>query len=189
MADVVDIIKTIYKELYNVKFLHAGYGTPRPSSISDNINLQPDTDTVITFNNYNIGYSLFNDTLVVFIRCADQSPPVPYVKFAEPARLRFLLNVSNDFLNKTVVDPVGAAQVYQFSNQTNVGSGGFISMHVTGVNADDLKTVALVNPDESCFGVIDVFTSGAINSAYELFSDANETLIDPAYSIRFISKI
>ncbi len=189
MADVVDVIKTIYKELYNVKFLHAGYGAPRPNSISDNINLQPDADTVITFNNYNIGYSLFNDTLVVFMRCADQTPSVPYVKFAEPVRLRFLLNVSNDFLNKTVVDPVGATQVYQFSNQINVGSGGFISMHVEGVNADDLKTVAAVNADEKSFGVIDVFTSGAINHAYDLFSDANETLIDPDYSIRFISKI
>ena len=189
MADVVDVVKTIYKELYNVKFLHAGYGAPRPDSISDNINLQPDATTVITFNNYNIDYILFNDTLVVFIRCADQSPPVPYVKFANPVRLRFLLNVSTDFLNKTVVDPVGATQVYQFSNQINVGSGGFISMHVEGVNSDDLKTVAAVNADEKCFGVIDIFSSGAINNAYELFSDANETLIDPAFSIRFISKI
>lgn len=189
MAGVVDVIKNIYKELYHVKFLHAAYGSPRPDSISDNINLQPDADTGITFNNYHIGYSLFNDTLVVFIRCADQSPPVPYVKFANPVRLRFLLNVSNDFLNKTVVDPVGATQGYQFSNKTNVGSGGFLSMHVEGVNSDDLKPVSLIDADEKCFGVIDIYSNGAINNAYELFSDANETLIDPAYSIRFISKI
>lgn len=189
MADVADIIKTIYKELYNVKFLHTGYGVPRPNSISDNINLQPDADTVITFNNYNIDYSLFNDSLVVFIRCADQSPPVPYVKFANPVRLRFLLNVSNDFLNKTLADAVGATQVYQFSNQTNAGAGGFISMHTEGVNSDDLKTTTEVNADEKCFGVIDIYSSGAINNAYELFSGTDTKLNNPNYSIRFISKI
>lgn len=189
MADVADTIITIYKELYHVKFLHAGYGAPRPDSIFENITLQPDADTVITFNNYNIDYRLFNDTLVVFIRCANQSPAVPYVRFADTFRLRFLLNVSNDFLNKTVVDPVGSAQLYQFSNQTNAGSGGFISMHTGGVNSDDLKTVAVVNADEKCFGVIDVYSSGAINNSYDLFSNANETLNDPGYSIRFISKI
>lgn len=189
MAEVVDIIKIIYKELFSVKILHAGYGTPRPDSISESINLKPDTNTKKIFKNYNMGYSFFNETLIVFIRCADQSPPVPYIKFAGTFRLRFLLNVSGNFLNKTTIDPVGATQVYQFSNKTNVGSGGFISMHVEGVNNDDLKTVALINADEKSFGVIDVYTSGAINSAYELFSGTDENLIDPAYSIRFISKI
>lgn len=189
MADVVDIIKIIYKELFTVRFLHSGYGTPRPGSISDSINLQPDASTKIIFRNYSIGYSFFNDTLVVFMRCADQLPAVPYTRFAENFRIRFLLNVSGDFLNKTVADPVGAAQVYQFSNQTNVGSGGFISMHTEGVNSDDLKTLASVNPGENCFGVIDIYSSAAINNAYELFSGTNENLNNPGYSIRFISKI
>ncbi|MGN6531240.1 MAG: hypothetical protein ACTHK0_05765, partial [Ginsengibacter sp.] len=58
-----------------------------------------------------------------------------------------------------------------------------------GVNSDDLKTVGVVNPDEHCFGVIDIYSSGAINSAYDLFSGASENLNDPGYSIRFISKI
>ena len=189
MAEVVDIIKIIYKELFSVKILHAGYGTPRPDSISESINLQPDTNTKKIFKNYNMGYSFFNDTLVVFMRCADQLPVVPYVKFAENFRIRFLLNVSGDFLNRTVADAVGATQVYQFSNQTNVGSGGFISMHSEGVNSDDLKTTAVVNADEKCFGVIDIYSSGAINNAYELFSGTDESLNNPNYSIRFISKI
>lgn len=189
MADVVDIIKIIYKELFTVKVLHTGYGTPRPDSVSDNINVKPDGNTKIIFSNYSIDYSFFNDTLVVFMRCADQSPAVPYSKFGENFRIRFLLNVSGDFLNKTVADPVGAAQVYQFSNQTNVGLGGFISMHTEGVNSDDLKTVASVNPGENCFGVIDIYSSGAVNNSYELFSGADENLNSPGYSIRFISKI
>ena len=189
MADVVDIIKIIYKELFTVRLLHTGYGTPRPDSIADNITLHPDASTKIIFSNYSIGYSFFNDTLVVFMRCADQSPVVPYIKFAENFRIRFLLNVSDDFLKKTVADPVGATQVYQFSNQANAGSGGFISMHTTGVNSDDLKTATLINADENCFGVIDIYSSAAINSAYELFSGANDHLNSPAYSLQFISKI
>lgn len=189
MATVVDTIKTIYKELYKVKFVHTGYGSPRPNSISDDLTVQPDADTRVIFNNHNIGYHFFNDTLVVFIRCADQTPPVPYLKLAQPLRLRFLLNVSNNFLNKTVVDPVGSVHVYQFSNQVNAGTGGVISMHTQGVNSDDLKTVSVVNPDENCFAVIDIYSSGAINSAYDLFSGASENLNDPGYSIPFISKI
>ena len=189
MADVVDIIKIIYKELFTVKLLHTGYGAPRPGSISDSINLKPDAETKIIFSNYSIGYSFFNDTLVVFMRCADQSPVVPYIKFAENVRLRFLLNVSGDFLNKTVADPVGAIHIYQFSNQINAGSGGFISMHAGGVNIDDLKAAAAVNADENCFGVIDIYSSAAINNAYELFSGSNDNLNNPNYSIQFISKI
>jgi hypothetical protein len=62
-------------------------------------------------------------------------------------------------------------------------------MHTGGVNGDDLKTVAAVNADENCFGVIDIYNSGEVNNSYDLFSGVNENLNNPAYSIRFISKI
>ena len=64
MATVVDMIRTIYKELYKVKFVHTGYGSPRPNSISDDLTVQPDADTRVIFNNHNIVYHFFNDTLV-----------------------------------------------------------------------------------------------------------------------------
>lgn len=189
MADVIDIVKIIYKELFTVKFLHTGYGAPRPNSISDSIQLQPDTATKSIFNNHSIGYSFFNDTLVVFIRCTGQTPLVPYVKFAENFKIRFLFIVSDDFLKKTVVDAVGVTQFYQFSNQINIGSGGFISMHLEGVNKDDLKSAALVEVSENCLGVIDIYSNGAKDHTYEIFSGPNENLNNPGYSIRFISKI
>jgi hypothetical protein len=124
MADIVDIIKTIYKELFTVKFLHSGYGFPRPGSISDSLNIHPDADTDIIFNNYSIGYSFFNDTLVVFMRCVDQSPSSPFTKFSGDVRLRFLINASSDFLNKTVVNAVEPNKYINFPTGLILGLAG-----------------------------------------------------------------
>src|SRR5450432_3239991 len=115
-----DIIKTIYEELFTLKFLHSGYGDPRPDFIADNIILEPDGQTKIFFSNYNLLYRFFNDTLICFMRCADALPRVPYIKLSGDVRMRFFMNASSDFFNKTVVDVAGAQQVYQFTNQVNI---------------------------------------------------------------------
>ena len=192
MAVQKDIISPIYKELFTVKFLHAGYGVARKSLIAEDIHVGPDAATKELFTNHNLGYRFFNDTLVCFIRTELLSPPglVPFIKFTSPFVIRFLINVSSGFLSKTNVVVTGSQQVYQFNNQVNAGTGGFICMHIVGVNNDDLKSVAVVKPDNPCFGVIDISSTAAVNSTYEIFTGGPiQELKSPAYSIQLISKI
>lgn len=192
-----DIIKTTYKELFTVKFQHSGYGLSRQNFIADSIRVEPDEATAELFADHSIGYRLFNDMLICFIRTQPLAPPAadpkaPYIKFSGNALMRFLVNVSSDFLDKTNVAAAGAKQVYQFTNQLNAGTGGFISVHTDtiGVNDDDLKNVTLVKPGSACFAVIDIFNSGAINNSYELFtSSVTQQLRSPAFTIPFKSKI
>ena len=42
--------------------------------------------------------------------------------------------------------------------------------NTTEVGNSDLKNVSVVEPGESCLGVIDVFSSNAMNGNYELFT-------------------
>lgn len=189
MTEPADIVRTISRTLFSVRFLHTGYGLPRPEIISEYIWLEPDEDTKNVFKNYSIGYRFFNDLLVVFMRCSNLVPTTPFLKITEEVRLRFYLQVSADFLNKTQVQAVGAAQLYQFSNKVNIATGGFISKHTEGVNDDDLIAVDLAAPGKTCFGVLDVFNTGAVNSTYDLFSGVQQTFNSPGYSIRFISQI
>ena len=189
MAELADIVKIINRPLFSLRFLHAGFGLPRPGNISDSMRLDPDEATQKIFNNYHIGYRFLNDMLVVFIRCSNPVPTTPLLKLSGAIRLRFYLQVSTEFLNKTEVQSVGATQLYHFSNRENIGTGGFISRHTEGVNDDDLELVVMAEAEETCFGVIDVYNTGAVNTSYDLFSGAEQTLNSPGYSIRFISKI
>jgi hypothetical protein len=190
-----DIISPIYKELFTVKFLHAGYGAARKSLLAEDMHVEPDAATKEIFANHNLGYRFFNDTLICFIRTELLSPPspspkVPFIKFTSPIVIRFLINVSSGFLSKTNVVVTGSQQVYQFNNQVNAGTGGFICMHIAGVDNDDLKSAAVVKPDNPCFGVIDISSTGAVNSTYEIFTGGPiQELKSPAYSIQLISKI
>ena len=194
-----DIIRTTYKELFTLKFLHSGYGFSQKNSIADSIYLEPDEATRNLFINHSIGYRFFTDTLICFIRTVKTellSPPgiathVPYIKFSGNVLIRFLMNASTGFLDKTEVAATGAKQVYGFTNQVNTGTGGFISSHtdITGVNDDDLKNIAVVKPDKTCFAVIDIFNIGAVNSNYDLFNEnVTQQLKSPAYAIPFKSK-
>lgn len=189
MAGGIDIIRSIYQELFTVTLLHDGYGTPRPGFIGGDLRIDPDDETIFLFKNYDISYRFFTNTLVCFMRCADALPRVPFTPFTTPVRMRFFINANSVFLSKTVVEPVGVQQLYQFTNQVNVGTGGFISMNVAGANNDDLRAIAAVQPAKNCFGVIDIHTTGAVNTGYDLFTGINQTLQSPAYSIRFISNI
>ena len=195
MAVQKDIISLLYKELFTVKFLHSGYGAARKSLIAEDIHVEPDTTTKKIFTNHYLDYRFFNDTLVCFIRTeagllSPPNPKVPFIKFTSPIVIRFLINVSSGFLSKTNVVVTGSQQVYQFNNQVNAGTGGFICMHIAGVDNDDLKSAAVVKPDNPCFGVIDISSTGAVNSTYEIFTGGPiQELKSPAYSIQLISKI
>ena len=189
-----DIIDLLCKELFTVKFLHNGYGPLRKNFIAEDIAIEPDEATSKLFVNHYLGYRFIGDTLICFARIEPLlSPPVPaspYIKFTGAFRIRFLLKASSSFLGKTIVAAVGAKQVYQFSNQANAATGGFICMHTTGVNNDDLKNADTINPGKPCFAVIDVSSSGAVNGSYEIFTGGPaQQLTSPAYSIQFISMI
>jgi hypothetical protein len=192
-----DIIKTTYKELFTVRFQHSGYGLSRQKFIADSIYIVPDGKTSKLFADHTMGYRLYNDVLICYIRTESLAPPAadpkaPYIKFPGNVQIRFLVNVSSDFLDKTNITAAGAKQVYQFTNQSNAGTGGFISAHtdIIGVNNDDLKNVSMVKPVSTCFAVIDIFNNGAVNNSYELFSSSlTQQLRSPAFIIPFKSKI
>jgi hypothetical protein len=104
--------------------------------------------------------------------------------------IRFLLKASTDFLNRTNVIDAGAKQLYYFSNQANAATGGFICMHSTGVNNDDLQNADTINADKTCFAVIDISSAGAVNAGYEIFTGgAAQQLTSPAYVIQFTSTV
>lgn len=187
MAEIAETVKMSYKTLFTVTFLHSRYGFPRREIISDNISLEPDAETQKIFINHSMGYRFFNDLLVVFMRCSNLIPSTPFIILADEVRLRFCINVSEVFLKKTEVEQAGATLVYQFSNKVNIGTDRFLSMHAEGVIDDDLESVDVAKADKRCFGVLDVYKTGA-NNTYNLFSSAEDTLKSPGYSIRFISK-
>lgn len=190
-----DITDIKVEELFTVRFLHSGYGFSRRKLLESSITLEPDKATSNLFTNHNMGYRFFSDTLICFIRTnltqllSPLEPSIPFIKFSGDVRIRFFMHASTDFLNKTVVEEAGSTQMYQFTNQVNAGTGGFICMTTGGVNNSDLKNIDVLQAGKNCFAVVDVHNVGAVNNAYNLFADINQTLQSPNYFIQFISKI
>lgn len=186
--NIVDEIKLIYKELFTVKFLHEGYGAFNRNFISDAISVAPDEATKKNFENHDMGYRFFSDILVCFMRCDvdDLQIKTPYVNFTEDKLLRFYIQVSTGFLNKTEIVAAGAKQLYQFGNNIIATAGMFICHNASGVNDDDLKNIGEVEPAEKCFAVLDIHTRDVINSEYALFN-AGDTLVTnaPEYNLIF----
>ena len=102
-------------------------------------------------------------------------------------RLRFLLKAKSRFIHTTVVEQPAKDHAYHFSNRVNAGTGMFISRNAGEVDSNDLDNGFDVDPRESFLGVIDVFTSNAMNSNYELFANAMGELRKPEYRIQFRS--
>lgn len=124
MAGSVDIINTLYGELFSVRLLHAGYLSPASNVISTDIRLYPDKATKKLFNDYQITYRLFGNILVCLVRSRLFAAPatnlkVPFVRFLDNVRIRFLMQISPSFLNRTEVVATGKNQVYLFSNRVN----------------------------------------------------------------------
>lgn len=155
----MDIVSTIYQELFSVKFLHAGYGVQLSDTISNDIKLAPDAGTEELFKNYNISYRLFNDTLVCFMRSKLFNPParnpkVPFVSFFTDVRIRFLMFTTQNFMRRTGVIATGKTLVYQFSNTINnvIAADTFISKPVAGYTAaEDYDAGAIVNSGGGLF--------------------------------------
>ena len=128
------------------------------------------------------------------MRCSLFAPPAaepkkPFIPLDDNLRLRFYINGNTNFLRKTDIISTGPKQVYYFSNRLNVASGMFISSAAGDVNNNDLRNTALLTPEEPCLGVVDIFSSGAANLNYELFTGAAQQLKNPEYKIQFKSKI
>jgi len=189
----MDKINTIYQELFTIKFTHAAFSAAGPAFISDLLNIYPDTQTAAFFRNNSIGYRFDNNTFSCFVRCVPATPPVadPKICFTPidaNVCLRFMMIAETAFFSRTDIQQTGATQVYYFNNKINAGTGLFITQANTTVTSADLKDSVLITPQDKCLGVIDIFSSGAVNSTYELFKGANKTLRSPAYKITFKSK-
>jgi hypothetical protein len=188
----MDLINRRYESLFTIQFLHTGYEFFGQNLIGEGLRIVPDLDTGKLFTNHGIGYRFANGTLLCFMQCELLAPPatapvVPFTSFTGNVRLRFLVFSSSDFLNRTQAIAAGSEEVYQFTNQSNAGTNGFIAQHETGVNNDDLEDSTVVEPAERCFAVIDIHNNGAMNASYELFGGDNR-LLSPAYRIRFVSQ-
>lgn len=193
-----DIIQTLYKELFMVRLRHSSYeisfntGSPPPvisSSVFNEMTIVPDSATEDLFTACSMDYRCMNSSLICFLRTERLTPPatnpqIPFIPLDGNITIRFLVYVSADFLKRSKVAAAGSKQVYQFSNQSNAGTSGFLMQQTTGVSNADLKAVTVVRPERTCFAVIDVSNFGAVNSSYDLFG-ANQRLLSPEFSIVF----
>jgi hypothetical protein len=190
----VDQIRTIYKTLFRVKFVHQSYTGLHGDFISNSLAVKPDKETTQLFKNHKILYRFNNDTLVCSMSCDTLAPGVPgndpknipHINFTEDdIRIRFLINVSTAFLKKTIINVGGSQKTFQFSNQLNAGTNMVITSNADAVNDSDLKELNM-EPGERSMAVIDIHTGNIADPAYQMF-DANRLLVGnpPEYKIIF----
>ena len=201
---IIETIKTTYAELFKVSFVHPLYDQiytyKEPvtnnqknitiSSILNDLFIEPDTNTKTLFVDHFIGLRFSNNFFQCFIRCKRTDVPAndppfiekPFIELASDTRLRFLLKVKSDFINKTKIIVAGNQEVYLFSNRDNNGTGGLISQNAE-VNDDDLEAVFVAEPEKNCVGIIDIYTSGTSDD-YRLLGDSGE-ILGRKYKIQF----
>jgi len=124
ISATLETIRTIYKELFTIRFVHAGYGFPRTPVISEDIIIEPDENTKQFFHNFNMGYHFSSDTLLCFLHTDLVAPPArepqkPHLSFIGDVRLRFLIKNTTDFTRKSYAVSTGSKWVYLFSNKIN----------------------------------------------------------------------
>lgn len=183
----MDVIRTLYKQLFTVEFIHDGFKAP--TLIDEAIRIKSDTKTKNLFNNYCMSYIFFYNTLLCFIRCQPLDPVVPYTLFPGEVHIRFLLTGTSKFFDRTEIKFMGAKQVYYFNNRKNAGPNRFITQSAEIVTDGDLEDIFRIKPEDSCFGVIDIYSSNAKDNSYELFSGSDQQLKNPAYKIKFKNKV
>lgn len=120
----IDIVRTIYKELFYIKLVHKAYASANGSSIFSEVNVVPDASTKALFNRYEIDYRCINDTIVCFMRSELITPPnrepkKPFVTLEPEFMIRFLLTASSGFFNSTYIAATGSSVVYHFTNRIN----------------------------------------------------------------------
>jgi len=193
---MIERVTTIYRPLFTITFLHTGYQTAQENFFTKGMTVTADDATKKLFTNYNMDYRLYNNTLTCFIQCVLFNPPAPepkspFVSVTGNIRLRFLLHNSGDFFDKTLVTAAGSKKRYRFSNRVNNTAGPVLYLSNAAVTGDaDLQDAAVVDADEDCFGVIDVYNSGTTNNSYNLFGAGGVLFAPaPAYTLQFQSRI
>jgi hypothetical protein len=138
----IDIVRTIYKELFYIKLVHKAYASANGSSIFSEVNVVPDASTKALFKRYEIEYRLINDTIVCFMRSELVTPPnrelkKPFVTLEPEFMIRFLLTASSGFFNRTYIAAAGSSVVYHFTNRINnvQASDRYITKTIENYNA------------------------------------------------------
>lgn len=105
-------------------------------------------------------------------------------------------STAKDYTQGSVVQSAGslfgAKQVVLAANSiplTDIKFWGTKTPVTQVVSNADLQDAALVNADNPCIGVIDLYNTGTTNGSYNLF-DTSEKLFNPApaFTIQFMSK-
>ncbi len=120
----MDVISTIYKELFQIKLVHKAFNSVSGNQIFEQLTALPDDATQHLFDRLSIGYKCVNDTILCFIQSQLVAPPAkepkkPFVNITGDVRIRFLLSASTGFFNKTYVANTGSKVVYYFTNKIN----------------------------------------------------------------------
>lgn len=120
----MDIISTIYKELFQIKLVHKAFNNANGTQLFQQVTAVPDNETQQLFSRLSIGYKCVNDTIICFIQSQLVAPPAkepktPFVNIAGDVKFRFLLTASSGFFNKTYVATTGSKVVYYFTNKIN----------------------------------------------------------------------
>ena len=239
----MDVVLTIYKELFNIQLLHDGFSTPSGSEIFSQVSIAPDDDTKMLFSRYDISYKYLDNTVAFFIHSDLASPPAkdpkkPFVKLDSDFKMRLLVFASPSFFAKTYTVSTGSKAVYYFTNRINnvQSSNRYLSRVIdtynvansydTGaivnhagepyatlqpvnaadniniadtsfwkkilpaaqtVNNADLQSTSVVKPAQTCYAVIDIFSTGTTNATYNLFNGSGH-LLSPVYVLPFKSK-
>ncbi len=191
---LVETFTYLADELFTITFDHSAFDSLAESTLSDVLLIKPDAETASLLTDYSAGYTFSANSFVCFIHSRLLSPPASqprgaYVVPEPDTRFRFLLMAGSRFINVTVVEPVAAARFYYFSNRINAGTGMFISHDASEVNSNDLHNLSDVEIRESPLAVIDIFSSNAMNTSYELFTGTAGELRKPAYRVLFRSRI
>lgn len=138
----MDSIKTIYKELFNVKLAHKAYASANGNSIFNEVQVAPDDNTRALFKRYEMDYRCVDNMIVCFIRSELLSPPAKepkksYVLLVEAFKIRFLLKATKGFIGKTYVAATGSKSVYYFTNKINnvQSSNKYITKIIENFNA------------------------------------------------------
>ncbi len=120
----MDVIRTIYKELFNIRLVHKAFASANGSEIFNQLTVTPDEETKVLFDRLEIGYRCVDDSIVCFVRSELVSPPAKepktsFVTFDADVKVRFLLSASPSFLSKTYAVATGSSEVYYFTNTIN----------------------------------------------------------------------
>ncbi len=138
----MDVVRTSYKELFNIRLVHPAFATGYGSNIFSYLTVAPDKSTRVLFARFEMDYRCVNDSIICFARSEMMMPPAKepkklFAPFTGDFFIRFLITATSGFLSKTYVAAAGSKMVYRFTNLINnvQGTDKFISRLLDDYNA------------------------------------------------------